>query len=384
MFTTIALGTLATIGLNEGARGVILPRFLADLALQPAVGAAILSAVSLGWFLASLSFGGLVQRFGLKRVSAAGALLTALSFTLFLAQRSPALLFGAMAGAGAGLSMLELSTSLPISLLYKEKQGSMLNLLHGLFGVGALLGPLWVALWLGLGLTWRVPLGLIAVLMGLWFSWFIAQPRLELPAESAGQGGLTALLRDPLVWAAALALGAAVAVEAGLGLWLPSYLQLEKGVSESASAIYATAFYTGFTATRLGVSWLSGRLGLIRTVSGLAALGAAGLALLMALPASFAWLSVLPGIGVAAVFPTCTALVSERHANRVNQVYSVMYSSGSIAALAVAPLMGWVGQRAGLTAAMALPLAGFAAVIACLLYWNRGPTAVTDPKNAPA
>lgn len=368
----IALGTIASVGLFEGTKGVILPHMLADLQLSPAMGAAVLSSGGVGYLLNSLTFGSVSQRFGLKRVVAFGCLLAVVMLSLFLTMKLPALIYVAGVFYGFGASQVELSTSLPVSILYTaEEQGSILNLLHGFFGVGTLLGSVWGAYWMGVGAAWQVPLALIILLLIVWAMQFLRRPTVMVPRPDEGEsggGGYGPILADPLVWVAAVALGAAVVVEAGVALWLPTYLQREKGLSEVVSAGYATAFFAGFTATRLGGSWLVQRVGGVRLVVLLAVIGFAGMVGLQVLPGTWAGLSVLLGVGCAVGFATCLAMVAGRYADRVNRVYTIMYSAGGITGILVGPLMGWVAGRAGLTAAMWVPGASLA-VLATAMAW---------------
>ncbi|HYF91794.1 MAG TPA: MFS transporter [Symbiobacteriaceae bacterium] len=369
-FVTIALGALATVGLLEGSRGVLLPHFRADLALSATWAGAIFSAGALGYLANSLAFGHLSRKLGLKRMLTLGIAIVAVAMGLFVTARVPAVLYAANVGLGAGISMVELVTSIHISLIYQERQGGMLNLLHGFFGLGALSGSLWGAFWLRLGAGWQVPYGLVAVILLFWVLYYLTQPRTELPAEAGGGGGAGPLVRDPLVWAAALALAAAVAAEVGATLWLPSYLQKVKGLAEGISAGYMTAFFVGFTVTRVAGTWLIGRAGPVRTVVALAALGLASLASLLVLPGAPVVLPVLAGAGVATGFATCTALVATRYPDRVNQVYTVMYSAGGFAGIVTGPFMGWLGDRSGLAASMWVPIAAYAALIILMSYFG--------------
>lgn len=366
-------------------RGVVLPHFLAEHALSATTGAAIFSATALGYCAGSLSFGILSQRFGLKRIHLTGTILTGLAFLLFLAASHPALLYGAMVLVGLGTGYIDLPVCVPVSVLYGERQGGVLNQLHGVFGVGALVGPLVAAGLLALGADWRVPMVLVAGLLTLWGVLYAVLPQVALPAPAGGQGargGMGHLLRDPLVWAATLSLAASVVIEVGGGLWLPSYLQAGKALSEGESALMTTLFFAGFTVARLGGGWMVGRIGPSLSVVALALVGAVGLVAVIALPANWAWLTTLAGAGVGMVFPTSMALVATRYPELVNQAYSLMYASGALFMLVVSPLMGGIGEWAGLEVAMRVPL-GFYAVIAVLMTYY-GWTTRRDRHQMPA
>jgi fucose permease len=376
-YTAVAFGTLITIGLWDGARGVVLPHFLADMALTPTAGAAILVSAGAGYGIGALGFGVLSNRFGLKRLNLAGCLLAAAMLALFAVVRHPALLYATMVTAGLGIAMLDLSVSLPLSILYGERQGGILNLLHGFFGAGALTGPLLAAALLAAGAGWRVPYLLPAALYLIWSAWYAGLPEVPLPVNGTGPDApkVTAaeaaslLGRDPLARAAVLALAAGVAAEAGVGLWLPSYLQAEKAMAEAQAALFTTVFFAGFTAGRMLAPPLLERTGYARGVALLALAGGAGLAMLVLLPGT-AWLSAVAGVGTGAIFPTCVALVSIRYPALVGHIYAAMYGGAAIAMIAIGPLMGRVGEQTGLTAAMWLPVACYAGVALLLGYYH--------------
>lgn len=372
-FTAAALGTMISIGMWEGSKGVILPHFLADLSLRGTTGAAIFAASAVGFCVGALSFGFVTQRFGLKRVFATGFLLCAINIGLFVTFRNPAFLYACMALFGTGMACLDLTASLPVSILYGERQGGMLSLLHGFFGIGTLVGPLAVVFLLNLGTGWRLPLVLIVLLYAIWVAWFLSLPALQMPGPDQSQGsrrGLKPLMRDALVWVATLTLAASVAVEIGLAMWLPTYFQVAKGLPEVQSAFYTTIFFAGFTVTRLAGTIIVDRVGYTLSVVLLSLVGAFGLGALMLLPTTWAWVSFFAGAGVAIVFPTCVALVAVRYPDLVNQAYTLMYSTAALAMIIVAPMMGWVGERAGLQAAMWLPLACFGLVAALMAYYG--------------
>lgn len=369
-YAFVALGIIATVGLWDGSRGVILPHFLSDLKLTAATGATIFSSGSLGFLVCSLTFGSLTRRFGLKPVATGGFLLFAAALALFFTQREPLFLTIAVMMMGAGMGLVELSSGIPISILYGEKQHGILNLLHGFFGLGALSGSLLAALFLGYGASWRAPYLLALGLLVVWTLIFRRLPTLTLPQPPKSKAGMGTMLRDPLVWIATFTLSAAVAAEVGVGLWLPSYLQQEKGLGEAVSAFGLTIFFVGFTATRLLASWLVNIVGPIRSVMGLGLIGVLGLAALLVLPGSWYALSALAGAGVAIAFATCVALVATRYPERVNQVYAFMYSSGAVAVMVTGPLMGFIGQRVGLGMAMWIPLIAYLAIILLIALYG--------------
>lgn len=362
-YTIIALGTIATLGTWGGAKGIVLPYFLTDLALAPAIGSAIFTATSVGSFIGSSSFAWLTSRFGLSRVNQAGAILLLAITGVILFLNVPLLLYPAFVLFGLGSSMVELTSTLPISILYAGRQGGIMSLTHGFFGLGTLVGSTLAGLAMARGLNWRLPMAVAVVLVGCWAYAFHRQPALSLPPRAAGEPGSGGLLKDPLVWAATLALTAGVAAENGAGIWLATYLSEGKGLSPAATTAGATCFFLGFTAARLLGPVLT-RLGSVRAVLLCTSIGAAGLTGVVLLPGQWFWLTSLAGLGVGIIFPTCLTLVAVRYQSRSNQVFSLMYGMANVAGISTAPAMGLVMEYgSGLTAAMWVEIGFYLAVI---------------------
>jgi|GEM_PF-3035957 len=372
LFTFIALGTILTMGLWDATRGVILPHLLTDLRVGPTLGSQILVASAVGYLVNSLSFGTYSRRLGLRKVAGLGVAVVLVFLTLFLTLKLPLLLIPAGMVMGAGLGMIEMTTSLPISLLYGDQQSGILNLLHGCFGMGAFLGSMYAAGLMSAGFGWRVPLALIGGLLVTWGLVYRRLPELSLATPHSGAKGFGPVLRDPYVWAATLAVFFACVGEAGAVIWLPTYMQKVKGLSDAASALTLSFFFAGFTGMRLAGGWVVRRLGEVRSVVGLAAVGAVGLFLLMRQPGSWFWLAALAGMGVAVGFATCTSLACMRYPDRVDQIYTMIYSAGGLSVILSAPLMGWIGERVGFASTMWVPFTGYIAVMALMTFYGLG------------
>lgn len=362
-YVTAAMGIVVGIGFWLGSRGVILPRLLADTGFSPTTGATIFAGLALGALPGSLFYAPLSRRFGLRRLVGTGFLLWAIAALLFAATRSPVTLVLASMLIGFGFSLMELTSGLSISLLYGARQAGMLNLLQGFWGLGALSGSFVAALLIGYVGTWRVVLVAVGLILIPFWLRYITLPPLPLPQPRRGQGSGRSLLLDPLVWLGAGVLASGIAAEAGVSLWLPTYLQQVKGLSEANSALTLTLFYVGFTVTRLASPLLVSRAGPIRSVNGLALAGSAGLVALLWLPGGWFGLALVAGTGIAIAFGTSVGLVANRHPDQVNQVYAIMYTGMGIAGISSGPLMGWLAERVGLQMAMWVPLGGYLLII---------------------
>jgi fucose permease len=132
--------------------------------------------------------------------------------------------------------------------------GSM-GVLHGMFGVGAVLGPLIVAGLLTAGTSWRLAFVGLAIGQGIYAGGlFLYGRQADVPAQASprGEGGLR--LSRTLFWSVAVFFAYA-GVAAGTAIWAFTYLTEFRGYGTGAGGVIVAAYWGGFTASRfmLGV-----------------------------------------------------------------------------------------------------------------------------------
>jgi fucose permease len=152
-------GGFVVLGLADGALGAAWPAIHADLALPLADLGLLLIAGTVGVVSTSVLAGRAVDRTPAGRLAAGGAGLLALGALLLASSTGLAqLVVGAvLAGAGSGAIDGSLNT-----VLARAGRHRLLNLLHGAYGVGTMLGPLAVAVALLAG-SWRGAYGLLVL-----------------------------------------------------------------------------------------------------------------------------------------------------------------------------------------------------------------------------
>jgi MFS family permease len=242
-----------------------------------------LSPVQLGYLFSSflwlfavalIPMGLLVDRFGSKRINACGigfwSLATAL--TAFTGGFASLLIMRLLMGLGE-------STSYPAGgrVIREWAPASERGVATSLFHSGSLLGPAVGAIGLGYvvaGYGWRASF-LVAASLGFvwlaaWLIWF-ARPEdarwlsdserkhiitARNAVDKAGRAepkrfGLAVLIRSKTIWAIAFTQGCAVYATYLFLTWMPNYLQAEKGLSITRSALFTAVPYVG--AALLGV-----------------------------------------------------------------------------------------------------------------------------------
>jgi MFS family permease len=327
----------------------------------PQVAAAITASLLGSW---------LARRFGTKRVYVAGlacglvAMLLLIVSTFFESNTSgafPVLLVAtAFLGVGFGLAVPALNTL--TAAFHPAAVDSSVLVLNALLGLGTALAPVLVAIFVGLGFWWGLPVlsailltGLIAVSFGL---------PLRAEAAAAPTAGKARSGIPTRFW-----LFAGFAVLYGIcetvnGNWSQLDVTRELGASTTVAAIALTAFWAMVTVGRIGVAaierWLPTRL----AYHILPLILAAAFVIVAVLPKGATAAGVLAfglaGLGCSALLPLTISFgqeqlvaISAAMAGGVIAFYQLGYG---IAAFGVGPL---------LDNGVKLPaIYGFAAVIA--------------------
>jgi len=256
--------------------------------------------------------GGLAGRFGAKRVYLAGLLASLVSMVLLLISAgltdqqglAYALLLVATAflGAGFGLAVPTLNTF--TGAFHPAAVDRAVLVLNALLGAGTALAPLFVALFVGLGVWWCLPLMSTVLIAGL----LVVSLRLPLRIEQATSSPKRARAAIP----ARFWLFAAFAVLYGFcetmnGNWSQLEMTSELGASTAVASLTLTTFWVMVTVGRvlfasiqkwfpthrtyhvlpivlLGAFLLIASLTGPKQVAGVAAFGLAGLACSALLP----------------------------------------------------------------------------------------------------
>jgi fucose permease len=311
----------------------------------------------------------LARRFGSKQVLLAGLTMNLAAMVVLVLSTSvegdaaayPLLLVAtAFLGSGFGLTVPVLNTY--VAAFQPARADRAVLTLNALLGLGTALAPVFVAVFVGLGFWWGLPVLSTALLALLLFSC----ARLPLQADAAGAQERSGQAGVP----ARFWLFAVFAVLYGIcetmnGNWAQSDMTASVGASTTQAALALTAFWAMVTVGRLlfaaVVRWMPARI----VFHVLPLLLVVTFALTAALPDDKPWLGVavfgLAGLGCSALLPLTISLgqgalttMSAAVAGGVIAFYQVGYG---IAAFGVGPLVdhgmslpdlyGWTAVAAG-------------------------------------
>jgi len=323
---------------------------------------------------ASLLGAGLIRRLGIKRIYLLGLTADLVSMALlFLSQfvmsedrvaYSMLLLATASLGIGFGLTVPALNTF--TAAFFPQRIDSAVLVLNALLGLGTVLAPVLVAVFIGLGIWWGLPLLAVVLLLALLlFS-------LPLPLQAGtnkmaqSQKGKTALPARFWIFAAfALLYGICETMN---GNWASLYMTQRLGVSTTLASLALTIFWGTVTAGRILFAVIGRWVPEYRTYQALPFVVAVAFILVAFIPTGDPFVGILAfglaGLGCSALLPlTISSGQKELTAIAASVPGGLIafYQMGyGIAAFGVGPLQ----QKAGLSLAT---IFGSAAIMALVM-----------------
>jgi fucose permease len=323
---------------------------------------------------ASLLFAGLSRHLGIKRIYLLGLTANLVSMALlFLSQfflsdggtaYSMLLLATASLGIGFGLTVPALNTF--TAAFFPEKIDSAVLVLNALLGLGTVLAPVFVAVFIGLGIWWGLPVLAVVLLLALLL--FSLSLPLQTGTESAeGQKAKTAVPARFWIFAAfALLYGICETLN---GNWATLYMSQRLGTTAATASFALMAFWGMATIGRILFAAIAKSFPPRRTYRLLPLVIAVGFAVIAYLPVGSSLLGILAfgltGLGCSALLPLTISFGQEDMkiiASSVAGGLIAFYQMGyGIAAFGVGPLEDYAGlglnSLFGLASVAALMLA---------------------------
>jgi fucose permease len=326
---------------------------------------------------------GVTRRLGAKRIYLIGLAANLAAMALLVLSRwvmsehalAYAVLLAATGCLGAGFGFTVPTLNTFAAAFYPQKIDKAVLALNALLGSGTALAPVFVAVFVGLGLWWGLPVLVGVLLLGL----LVFSARLPLrpgaePAGAATAGARTAFPSRFWVFATfALLYGVCETMN---GNWASLYMTKDLGASTTQASLALTVFWGTVTAGRVLFAavekWLPERT----VCQVLPLLVAAGFVAIALLRPTHAGLGIpafaLAGLGCSALLPLVISFgqaelktIAASVAGGLIAFYQIGYG---IAAFGVGPLQSRGGFALdaiyGGTAVVAVALAAFALLIA--------------------
>ncbi|HET7838776.1 MAG TPA: MFS transporter, partial [Rectinemataceae bacterium] len=191
----------ALFGISMTVIGASLPRIFAEFGWSYSTAGAVIAAGSVAYFLSSMAAGAALRRFGPRRAVLAGLLACTVGSAFFAASPSPVanLLLNALIGAGQGF--IEIVVNWSVLRMDEKATGRAMNLMHGAFAIGAVVGPLSVGILIAADMAWALLYRAIAIVFVLLAIAVAVLPFSRLGREEPEHGHrnkVAALARHPV------------------------------------------------------------------------------------------------------------------------------------------------------------------------------------------
>ena len=375
-FSVFALFTL--FGTSMTVIGATLPKILANFHWDYLTAGIVLGAGAVAYFVSTFVAGYLVKHWGSKPTILLALTLIVAGLAFFATTPNPVAntLLSALIGLGQG--GVEVGLNSTILRMDERNTGRPMNLLHGAFAVGAIVGPLAVSLLMQSGLDWAVVyrgMAVIFVLLAVMMA-FTGLPSIQQHAAEHDETR-ERLSANPAYWLSFFALFFYLGVELGVSNWVAEYFVVVFAYAPEASPMLVSLFWMGVLVGRFGVPLLYKRSRPEATLVGLSALATASIALLMLLgylPVTAITADVgrgllfLAGLGCSIYYPTVMTLVGECFPFAQSQVVGFAATGGGIGSFVFPFLMSSIAQTWGIRAGFAT-YGVFAAAMTFVAVW---------------
>lgn len=366
---------VAALFLTNGALFAnLLPRYpeiKSDLAMSNAVYGGAVAAFSAGALLAGLTAAALIRRFQSARVAVATTLALATFIVLAGLATSPVLFAAALFVAGACDAVTDVAQNVNGLRLQRDYGRSIINSLHAVWAVGAIIGGLMGATAIALDVSRPVHLGFAGVVfcavVGVAYRHLLRGPDHDdhPSAQHAGGRGVSAAVYLSLLALVGIAIVGAAVEDAGSS-WATLYLRDSLAAPGPVAAMGYVALVGFMFIGRLIGDRLVDRFGerAVARAGGLIAAAGMGTALAFpTVPGTIAGFAAA-GLGVATVVPAAMRAADELPGLRAGTGLTVLTWLMRVGFLGAPLLVGVVADVTSLRIGLLIvPIAGLSLVV---------------------
>lgn len=333
-----------------------------------------LSAFAAGTMLTLYLAGALVTRIGSRNTLVLGGLLVALVVPLCALADSALGLATAVFLLGVGNSVADVAMNTHGTLIEARRNRPLMSSFHAVFSIGGLAGASAVATLLSDTLGAAQCLGIAGLLMAavtLLAARALGDLRPEAAGRTASPSGFVWPNRALLCIAALCFL--ALFIERTVIDWSALYLTDVSLASSNTAAFAFGAFSLAMALGRLSGGYLIRHFGSNQVLSASGALGALGLAMVIAMPQAVSAIAgfILVGIGLANMIPMLYTQASRAIPGAPGLGLAMNGTLAYTGFLIAPPVIGLLSDALGLKLAMLLPLLAFVLLMGSHLRKHR-------------
>ncbi len=346
----VALMAVFTLAICFIILGSISVELMEGLKIDEAQFGSLVMALFLTSCIVQLIIGPLVDKLGYKPIAIMGFLVTSASLFLlaYASSQDLALLACILLGVGAMSCNTVGNTLIPVVLFEGKDPARASNLGNAFFGLGYVLTPWLLTLFLKvLGLSYVASISIVGVLV-LLFLLFALTPKYPQIPTGYQFSSAVRLLGHGAVIIAGLALFCYISLEVSMGTWIRQLMtQLYAGEADAST-------YAGWVLGFFGVAMMVGRF-ITSTVKNLTAVGAKVITAMSLLsivaivlmivtksPALAVVAIILTGLAFAPIFPTIVGVTFAKFEPRLyGSIFGIIFAIGLLGGTFVPK---WIGN----------------------------------------
>jgi fucose permease len=258
---TLTYAMFSMFAMTTDSVGIIIPEVIRTFDLSLTAAGSFQYATMGGIAIAALLLGQLADRLGRRRTIVIGLTLFATACFLFAIGRTFLFFTVLMGLSGLAIGIFKTGALALIGDLSSSNRQhtSIMNVLEGFFGIGAVVGPAILASLLASGLPWTwlyVLAGAICVVL-IVVAALVRYPETAGPAPSGGGfDGTGRALKNPYVLAFAAGAFFYVAVEAAVYVWMPTLLAGDRGRAAWLATYSVSVFFLLRAGGRFLGAWM--------------------------------------------------------------------------------------------------------------------------------
>lgn len=202
-----------------------------------------------GYTLSSVVSGRTSATFGLGPTMVAATAASAIALVGISTSGSWPVFLVASGLLGVGGGLVDSSTNAYVAM---RRGTRAMGAIHGVFGVGAVLGPLLATALMQAGFSWRVAYGVLALAQAVFVAalWYLAR-ELDDGSEKSQRVVEAGFWRTPtLLWSLAVFFVYA-GIGMGAGVWAFTYLTDGRGIGDGLGGVVVAGYWGALTASRL-------------------------------------------------------------------------------------------------------------------------------------
>ncbi|OBZ88573.1 Bypass of stop codon protein 6 [Choanephora cucurbitarum] len=364
-------------GLNDGSLGAIIPRLKQYYNVPNETISLLFLCSAFGFFLSAGLNGYIVHRIGQLNTLYLGSCTMFVSFAILSAGFPFPVMAITMPFVGAGMALLDAAmnvfvANLPLATL-------MLNILHAIYGVGAMISPLVASVLLEHDISWTgmylflTAVGLLNVIsIATGFKGVKLEEHKDEDGDDnkPGHRELTRLaIFNKVTLICAVYILVYVGVEVTLGGWGYTFLREGRGGDKVDMARVVSGYWAGLASGRILLGYLSSRFGEKLMISLFTMMIIAGLFLMMVYKNIVLNSTVFITLGLllGPMFPTTVSLASKALPRSYHATSIGFMAALGAGGAALFPFL--TGQVAGQYGILIMPIACIIMSVVMLLLW---------------